>query len=308
MKLDGAFLNHTNPNCSPDSYFVDLHDVPGQGCVACALRPGRHVVTFEASTECAPDLFYPAPCVSDTFFIEKGKAGVAAGKIKYPVVFDGVSGNPIVTTWHPLFMSFGGQFFVIGFDPCAVCDVAPCDSIYFIQVIQPLEDLGSGLPLSKYTYTQQRWPDAAARDSALTQRGYAVDVPPHSDDPYCRAFYQGMVAYAIGSKDGGCTPAYCSDDPNRGDDSYQPGTHTIVLKYEINAFCGAGQGRGQWLGGATWMWQRPAGGSDSITLGPRTRSWPSTDFLGALALWLSLNRGFALPGFAVPVSGGMPCN
>ena len=33
--------------------------------------------------------------------IEKGKAGVAAGKIKYPVVFPGLSGNPIVTSWHP---------------------------------------------------------------------------------------------------------------------------------------------------------------------------------------------------------------
>jgi multiple sugar transport system substrate-binding protein len=43
--------------------------------------------------------------------IEKGKAGVAGGKIKYPVVFDGASGNPIVTTWHPLLMSFGGDFF-----------------------------------------------------------------------------------------------------------------------------------------------------------------------------------------------------
>ena len=29
--------------------------------------------------------------------IAKGKAGVAAGKIKYPVVFRGVSGNPIVS-------------------------------------------------------------------------------------------------------------------------------------------------------------------------------------------------------------------
>ena len=43
--------------------------------------------------------------------IEQGKAGVAAGNIKYPVVFRGLSGNPIVTTWHPLLLSFGGDFF-----------------------------------------------------------------------------------------------------------------------------------------------------------------------------------------------------
>lgn len=43
--------------------------------------------------------------------IEKGKAGVAAGKIKHAVVFRGASGNPIVTSWHPLLLSYGGDFF-----------------------------------------------------------------------------------------------------------------------------------------------------------------------------------------------------
>ena len=43
--------------------------------------------------------------------ITEGKAGVAAGKIKYPVVFRGVSGNPIVTSWYPVFLSYGGKFF-----------------------------------------------------------------------------------------------------------------------------------------------------------------------------------------------------
>src|SRR5579872_5715378 len=43
--------------------------------------------------------------------IAMGKAGVAAGTIKYPVVFRGVTGNPIVTSWYPVFLSFGGEFF-----------------------------------------------------------------------------------------------------------------------------------------------------------------------------------------------------
>ncbi|WP_374332053.1 extracellular solute-binding protein [Aestuariivirga sp.] len=51
-----------------------------------------------------------APATWDDI-IAKGKEGVAAGKIKYPVVFRGVSGNPIVTSWYPVFLSFGGQFF-----------------------------------------------------------------------------------------------------------------------------------------------------------------------------------------------------
>jgi multiple sugar transport system substrate-binding protein len=51
-----------------------------------------------------------APATWDEL-IAKGKEGVAAGKIKYPIVFRGVSGNPIVTSWYPVFLSFGGQFF-----------------------------------------------------------------------------------------------------------------------------------------------------------------------------------------------------
>ena len=43
--------------------------------------------------------------------IAKGKEAVAAGTIKYPVVFRGVTGNPIVTSWYPIFLSFGGEFF-----------------------------------------------------------------------------------------------------------------------------------------------------------------------------------------------------
>ena len=43
--------------------------------------------------------------------IAKGKEGVAAGKIKYPVVFRGVSGGPIVASWYPVFLSWGGEFF-----------------------------------------------------------------------------------------------------------------------------------------------------------------------------------------------------
>jgi multiple sugar transport system substrate-binding protein len=51
-----------------------------------------------------------APATWDDL-IAKGKEGVAAGKIKYPVVFRGVSGNPIVTSWYPVFLSYGGEFF-----------------------------------------------------------------------------------------------------------------------------------------------------------------------------------------------------
>ena len=34
-----------------------------------------------------------------------------AGKIKDAIVFRGVKGNPIVTSWYPIFLSYGGKFF-----------------------------------------------------------------------------------------------------------------------------------------------------------------------------------------------------
>lgn len=43
--------------------------------------------------------------------IALGKKGVADGKIKYPVVFRGVTGNSICNSWFPVFESFGGKFF-----------------------------------------------------------------------------------------------------------------------------------------------------------------------------------------------------
>lgn len=51
-----------------------------------------------------------APATWDDL-IAKGKEGVTAGTIKYPIVFRGVASNPIVTSWYPVFLSYGGQFF-----------------------------------------------------------------------------------------------------------------------------------------------------------------------------------------------------
>lgn len=57
------------------------------------------------------DVYGNAPPATWDELIAKGKEGVAAGKIKYPIVFRGVTGNPIVTSWYPVFLAFGGEFF-----------------------------------------------------------------------------------------------------------------------------------------------------------------------------------------------------
>ncbi|MDX6539792.1 MAG: multiple sugar transport system substrate-binding protein, partial [Gaiellales bacterium] len=40
-----------------------------------------------------------------------GEAAVKAGKIENAIVFRGVKTNPIVTSWYPIFLSYGGKFF-----------------------------------------------------------------------------------------------------------------------------------------------------------------------------------------------------
>jgi multiple sugar transport system substrate-binding protein len=43
--------------------------------------------------------------------VSVGQAAMKAGTIKNAIVFRGVKGNPIVTSWYPIFLSYGGKFF-----------------------------------------------------------------------------------------------------------------------------------------------------------------------------------------------------
>jgi multiple sugar transport system substrate-binding protein len=56
------------------------------------------------------DIFGTAP-KTWTELVTKATAAQKAGKIKYGYAYRGVKGNPIVTSWYPIFLSFGGQFF-----------------------------------------------------------------------------------------------------------------------------------------------------------------------------------------------------
>jgi multiple sugar transport system substrate-binding protein len=43
--------------------------------------------------------------------VSVGEAAMKAGKIKNGFVFRGVKTNPVVTSWYPIFLSYGGKFF-----------------------------------------------------------------------------------------------------------------------------------------------------------------------------------------------------
>jgi multiple sugar transport system substrate-binding protein len=68
--------------------------------------------------------------------IEKGKQGVAAGTIKYPIVFRGVSGAPIVVSWYPVFLSFGGQFFDDQWNVTFNSDAGKAAAEYFVGTMK----------------------------------------------------------------------------------------------------------------------------------------------------------------------------
>ena len=81
------------------------------------------------------DVYGSAPATWDEV-IAKGKEGVAAGKIKYPVVFRGVSGNPIVTSWYPVFLSYGGDFFDDKWNVTFNSDVGKASADFFVGTMK----------------------------------------------------------------------------------------------------------------------------------------------------------------------------
>jgi multiple sugar transport system substrate-binding protein len=76
-----------------------------------------------------------APATWDEL-IAKGKQGAASGLIKYPIVFRGVSGNPIVTSWYPVFLSFGGQFFDDDWNVTFNSDAGKASADYFVGTMK----------------------------------------------------------------------------------------------------------------------------------------------------------------------------
>jgi multiple sugar transport system substrate-binding protein len=76
-----------------------------------------------------------APATWDDL-IAQGQAGVAAGTIKYPFVFRGVSGNPIVTSWYPVFLSFGGQFFDDKWNVTFNSDAGKASADFFVGTLK----------------------------------------------------------------------------------------------------------------------------------------------------------------------------
>ena len=77
------------------------------------------------------DVFPTAPATWDDL-VNGGKAAMASGKIKYGFVFRGVKGNPIVTSFYPVFRSFGADFFDDKWNPIFNSDKGKAAADFFV--------------------------------------------------------------------------------------------------------------------------------------------------------------------------------
>jgi multiple sugar transport system substrate-binding protein len=87
------------------------------------------------------DVFPSAPATWDDL-VTQGKAGVAAGKVKYGFVFRGVKGNPIVTSFYPVFRSFGADFFDDKWNPIFNSDKGKAAADFFVGTLKSIAPAG----------------------------------------------------------------------------------------------------------------------------------------------------------------------
>ncbi len=87
------------------------------------------------------DVFATAPATWDEL-VSVGQAAMASGKIKYGFVFRGVKGNPIVTSFYPVFRSFGADFFDDKWNPIFNSDRGKAAADFFVGKLKSLAPKG----------------------------------------------------------------------------------------------------------------------------------------------------------------------
>ncbi|MEP6639671.1 MAG: extracellular solute-binding protein [Chloroflexota bacterium] len=87
------------------------------------------------------DVFPSAPATWDDL-VTQAKAAIQAGKIKYGIVFRGVKGNPIVTSFYPIFRSFGADFFDDKWNVTLNSDKGKAAADFFVTTLKALAPKG----------------------------------------------------------------------------------------------------------------------------------------------------------------------
>lgn len=87
------------------------------------------------------DVFPTAPATWDDL-VAGGQAAMKDGKIKYGFVFRGVKGNPIVTSFYPVFRSFGADFFDDKWNPIFNSVEGKAAADFFVTTLKSLAPKG----------------------------------------------------------------------------------------------------------------------------------------------------------------------
>lgn len=87
------------------------------------------------------DVFSSAPATWDDL-VSQGQAAMASGKIKYGFVFRGVKGNPVVTSFYPVFRSFGADFFDDKWNPIFNSTEGKAAADFFVTTLKSLAPKG----------------------------------------------------------------------------------------------------------------------------------------------------------------------
>jgi len=87
------------------------------------------------------DVFPKAPQTWDDL-VAGAKAAMASKKVKDGFVFRGVKGNPIVTSFYPVFLSFGGSMFDDAWNPTFNNDQGKAAADFFVGTLKSLAPKG----------------------------------------------------------------------------------------------------------------------------------------------------------------------
>jgi multiple sugar transport system substrate-binding protein len=87
------------------------------------------------------DVFAKAPATWDEL-VAGARAGMAAKKVKSGFVFRGVKGNPIVTSFYPVFLSFGGTMFDDSWNPTFNNAQGKAAADFFVGTLKSLAPAG----------------------------------------------------------------------------------------------------------------------------------------------------------------------
>lgn len=182
----------------------------------------------------------------------------------------------------------------IKFDPTDVCDVTPCTKIALMQFMKATGTKPDG---TTEPVNWKEWNHPQADELEANKiGGITEDGMKGEKDPYYNGGVDADDVGSPGSQNGTPKASVMSDTVNYPDGAFKPGFNKLTIEFEVAAFCGAGDNRGEFLGILNWRWEREKTKAAVITVVSKTRAKPTQGLSDALNKWgKNPNHLFSLP-------------